>query len=87
MASGWFAALVYAALLLKTISNSNSFAERCGQAETRCEKLRNDINAIQNRHEDEMARRAATLDFLAGIAMTHQAAPRMRASQETFDDN
>lgn len=87
MASGWFAALVYAALLLKAISNSNNLAERCGKAETEYERSKGDIDVLQKRHDDEMMRRAATLDYLAGVAMTQQAMPRARAIKGKPDDN
>lgn len=87
MASGWFAALVYAALLMKAISNGNNLAERCGKAEAECGRSKNDIDILKKRHEDEMTRRAATLDYLAGVAMTQQATPRTRALREKPDDN
>lgn len=87
MASGWFAAGVYAVILLRVASSSNAFAERCGSAEAAYEKLREDLGVLKERHNEEMQRRAATLDYLAGIAMTQQATPRMRAPRESLNDN
>lgn len=87
MASGWFAALVYAALLMRTASMSNGYAERCGQSETEYRRLEEKLIDVQKQHEEEMARRASTLDYLAGIAMTRQAAPRVRARKGSQNDN
>ncbi|MDK7586253.1 hypothetical protein QP575_10500 [Alcaligenes faecalis subsp. phenolicus] len=87
MASGWFAAAVYAVLLLRISSIGTVFAERCGKAETQYEKLQESIHVLQERHNEEMQRRATTLDYLAGIAMTQQATPRRRTPRENSDDN